>query len=227
MIRVLVVDDDQHLLDTVVDQIKQEGGYVVRGARSLAEGRSLLLSMDPELVILDVNLEDGDGRDFCRWMRESGYTIPVLMLTAESGEHETIDGLEAGANDYIAKPLRIGELITRMRVHLQQHQASSTARLTMGKFYFSGGHKTLTHIASGEVIPLTEKETALLQFLYDRREKPVGKKELLEKVWGYGERVTTHTLETHIYRLRQKVTRVEQTPLILTSADGGYQLKQG
>lgn len=227
MIRVLVVDDELQVLETLVDQIKQEGGYDAQGASSLADARSLLLSMDPELVILDVNLEDGDGRDFCRWMRQSGYTIPVLMLTAESGEHATIDGLEAGANDYIAKPLRIGELITRMRLHLQQHKASSAARLTMGKFYFSVGHKTLTHSESGEVIPLTEKETALLKFLYDRRDAPVGKKELLERVWGYGERVTTHTLETHIYRLRQKVSRVETTPLIVTAADGGYQLKQG
>lgn len=227
MIRVLVVDDDLYLLDTIIEQIKQEGGYAVRGSTSLAEARKLLLATDPELVILDVNLEDGDGRDFCRWMRVRGYTIPVLMLTAESGEHATIDGLESGANDYIAKPLRVGELIARMKLHLQQHRTSGEARLSMGAFYFSKGHKTLTHKENGIVIPLTEKEADLLKFLYDKRGVAVGKKELLGEVWGYAPRVTTHTLETHIYRLRQKIIDVEKSPLILTSEDGGYQLKQG
>ena len=122
MIKIFAVDDDLHLLETIIIQIEQEGGYDIEGASSLKEAKAKLADVDPDLVILDVTLGDGDGRDFCRWMRDMGYTIPVLMLTAQSSEMDTIDGLEAGANDYIAKPVRMGELIARMKTHLIQHQ---------------------------------------------------------------------------------------------------------
>ena len=94
------------------------------------------MDIDPDLVILDVTLGDGDGRDFCRWMRDMGYTIPVLMLTAQSSEMDTIDGLEAGANDYIAKPVRMGELIARMKTHLAQHQHGKMPESLSAHFNF-------------------------------------------------------------------------------------------
>lgn len=223
MIKVLAIEDDPHLLETILEQVSGEGEYTVEGASSLSEARRQLADMDPDLVILDVTLGDGDGRDFCRWMRDIGYIIPVLMLTAQSSELDTIDGLEAGANDYIAKPVRMGELIARIKTHLAQHQAREDARLTLGGFHFSSGRKTLTHIESGQIINLTEKEASILKFLYNNREGGVSKKELLEHVWGYGEGITTHTLETHIYRLRQKISLIDKEPLLLTS-DGGYVL---
>ena len=162
MIKIFAVDDDLHLLETIIIQIEQEGGYDIEGASSLKEAKAKLADVDPDLVILDVTLGDGDGRDFCRWMRDMGYTIPVLMLTAQSSEMDTIDGLEAGANDYIAKPVRMGELIARMKTHLIQHQAREDARITIGEFQFSNSRKTMVHIDSGEVINLTEKEAAII-----------------------------------------------------------------
>ena len=223
MIKILAVDDDPHLLETIIIQIEEEGGYEIKGAASLEEARVMLPEMDPDLVILDVTLGDGDGRDFCRWIRDTGYTIPVLMLTTQSSEMDTIDGLEAGANDYIAKPVRMGELIARMKTHLAQHQAREDARITIGQFHFSNSRKTMVHIATGEVINLTEKEAAILKHLHQMRDHVVDKKTLLEEVWGYGDGITTHTLETHIYRLRQKIRMVDDASLLLTT-DGGYRL---
>lgn len=223
MIKILAVDDDPHLLETIIIQIEQEGGYNISGASSLKEAKVKLPEISPDLVILDVTLGDGDGRDFCRWIRDMGYTIPVLMLTAQSSEMDTIDGLEAGANDYIAKPVRMGELIARMKTHLTQHQAREDARITIGTFQFSNSRKTLMHIVTSEMINLTEKEAAIIKYLHQNRDQVVNKKELLEEVWGYGDGITTHTLETHIYRLRQKIRYVDQTPFLLTS-DGGYLL---
>ena len=223
MIKVLAVDDDPHLLETILLQIEQEGGYDIDGAASLTEAKTKLPQMDLDLVILDVTLGDGDGRDLCRWMRDMGYTIPVLMLTAQSSEMDTIDGLEAGANDYIAKPVRIGELIARMKTHLIQHQAREDARITIGAFQFSSCRKTLVHIENSDVINLTEKEAAIIKHLHQNQDRVINKKALLEEVWGYGDGVTTHTLETHIYRLRQKIRYVDETPFLLTY-EGGYQL---
>jgi DNA-binding response OmpR family regulator len=223
VIKIFAVDDDLHLLETIIIQIEQEGGYDIEGASSLKEAKAKLADVDPDLVILDVTLGDGDGRDFCRWMRDMGYTIPVLMLTAQSSEMDTIDGLEAGANDYIAKPVRMGELIARMKTHLIQHQAREDARITIGAFQFSSSRKTMVHIDSGEVINLTEKEAAIIKHLHLNRDKVVNKKALLEQVWGYGDGVTTHTLETHIYRLRQKIRYVDETDFLITSG-GGYML---
>ncbi|MAJ35007.1 MAG: hypothetical protein CBC12_05780 [Candidatus Puniceispirillum sp. TMED52] len=223
MIKVLAVDDDPYLLETILLQIEQEGGYDIDGATSLTEAKTKLPQMDPDLVILDVTLGDGDGRDLCRWMRDMGYTIPVLMLTAQSSEMDTIDGLEAGANDYIAKPVRIGELIARMKTHLIQHQAREDARITIGAFQFSSCRKTLVHIENSDVINLTEKEAAIIKHLHQNQDRVINKKALLEEVWGYGDGVTTHTLETHIYRLRQKIRYVDETPFLLTY-EGGYQL---
>ena len=223
MIKVLAVDDDPYLLETILLQIEQEGGYDIDGATSLTEAKTKLPQMDPDLVILDVTLGDGDGRDLCRWMRDMGYTIPVLMLTAQSSEMDTIDGLEAGANDYIAKPVRIGELIARMKTHLIQHQAREDARITIGAFQFSSSRKTLVHIENSDVINLTEKEAAIIKHLHQNQDRVINKKALLEEVWGYGDGVTTHTLETHIYRLRQKIRYVDETPFLLTY-EGGYQL---
>ncbi len=220
MIKILVVDDDLHLLETILDQIEREGIYDATGAVSLADARAKIMNIDPDLVILDVGLSDGDGRDMCRWIRDSGYTIPVLMLTAQVGEMDTIDGLEAGANDYIPKPVRIRELIARMKIHLAQHQHRGNARVTLGNFHFVNGRKTLTHIDTGEVLNLTEKEAAILKFLYLNRDEVVSKKIMLEKIWGYKQNITTHTLETHIYRLRQKISGVNGGPVLITSKEG-------
>ena len=220
--RFLLVEDSAQLARAVCERFALDG-HAVDHATGLIDASAFVDTTDYNLILLDIMLPDGDGRDFCRWMRDMGYTIPVLMLTAQSSEMDTIDGLEAGANDYIAKPVRMGELIARMKTHLIQHQAREDARITIGAFQFSNSRKTMVHIDSGEVINLTEKEAAIIKHLHLNRDKVVNKKALLEQVWGYGDGVTTHTLETHIYRLRQKIRYVDETDFLITSG-GGYML---
>ncbi|XDZ65637.1 response regulator transcription factor [Alphaproteobacteria bacterium LSUCC0684] len=220
MVKILAVDDDSHLLETLVRQLSSGTDFDVTGAETIAQAKDRLQEIEPDLILLDVSLPDGDGRDACRWIRGKGYTIPILMLTAQDGELDTIEGLEAGANDYIAKPLRLGELIARIRLHLDQYQARADARITIGAFVFSAGSKTLTHRETAKDLSLTEKETAIIKYLLKREGAEVGKVELLENVWGYNERITTHTLETHIYRLRQKIHLIDESPFLLTRNKG-------
>ena len=223
MIKIITIEDDQHLLETLVDQLSQEDEFEVYGAPNLAEGRELINYHDPDLVLLDVMLPDGDGRDMCRWIRGQGFVMPILMLTGQDSEADTIDGLEAGANDYIAKPLRLGELLARIRTHLRQYQHQENARIKIGAFHFIQGRKILSHRETGETLNLTEKESAVIKYLLKKSGQVTPKSELLEEVWGYGDQISTHTLETHIYRLRQKINYVDDTPFIVTK-ENGYQL---
>ena len=223
MIKIITIEDDPHLLETLIDQLSQEDDFDVHGAPSLAEGRDLIKDHDPDLVLLDVMLPDGDGRDMCRWIRGEGYAMPILMLTGQDSETDTIDGLEAGANDYIAKPLRLGELLARIRTHLKQYQNQENARIKIGAFHFVQGRKTLSHRENGQTLNLTDKDAAIIKYLLKKNGEVTPKAELLEEVWGYGDQISTHTLETHIYRLRQKINYVDDTPFIVTK-ENGYQL---
>ena len=222
MSKILAVAGDSYLLETMLVQIGREGGYDVRGADSLAAARLAWGEMNPDLVIVDADLNDGDGRAFCRWIRNMNATIPILMLTENAGAMEAVEELTAGANDYIPKPLRFAELIALIETYLTRIAVRANAHLTLGGFHFSHTHKTLIHIASGKVIPLTEKETAMLEYL-SNNQGTTSKETLLKAVWGYGNNVNTHTVETHIYRLRRKIYAVDSTPLIIT-AEGGYRL---
>ena len=222
MFKILAVAGDFYLLETMLVQIGREGGYDVRGADSLAAARLAWGEMNPDLVIVDAQLNDGDGRAFCRWIRNMNATIPILMLTESAGAMEAVEELTAGANDYIPKPLRFAELMARIETYLARNAVRANAHLTLGGFHFSHTHKTLIHIASGKVIPLTEKETAMLEYL-SNNQGTTSKETLLKAVWGYGSNVNTHTAETHIYRLRRKIYAVDSTPLIIT-AEGGYRL---
>ena len=220
MVNILTVEDNEHLLETLVEQLGLEEDLTVRGVITIEEGRQELAQLIPDILLLDVSLPDGDGRDFCRWIRAQGYSFPILMLTAQNGEMDTIDGLEAGANDYIAKPLRLRELIARIRVHLAQYQLRADARIAIGPFLFNPGNKTLSHQESGKMLNLTEKENAIIRYLASKNGKTVGKDELLKQVWGYNELITTHTLETHIYRLRQKMGYVDEKQVLVTGRNG-------
>ena len=223
MIKIITIEDDQHLLETLVDQLSQEDEFEVFGAPNLAEGRGLITHHDPNLVLLDVMLPDGDGRDMCRWIRDQGFVMPILMLTGQDSEADTIDGLEAGANDYIAKPLRLGELLARIRTHLRQYQNQENACIKIGAFHFIQGRKILSHRETGETLNLTEKESAIIKYLLKKIGTVTPKAELLEEVWGYGDQISTHTLETHIYRLRQKINYIDDQPFVVTK-ENGYQL---
>jgi len=192
-------------------------------AQTAASALAVSRDETPDLVIMDVGLPDMDGRDAVKRLREEGFKNPIIMLTGHDSDADTVAGLESGANDYVAKPFRFAVLLARMRAHLRQHEASDDALFRIGPFTFQPGSKQLIN-EKGSKLRLTEKETAILRFLYRAGQSVVTRDILLREVWGYNANVTTHTLETHIYRLRQKIERDPAKAQLLVTEAGGYKL---
>jgi DNA-binding response OmpR family regulator len=165
-----------------------------------------------------------DGRELCRLMRRQGVKAPIIMLTAADTDSDTILGLEAGANDYITKPFKLNVLLARLRAHLRQHESSEDAVFQIGPYTFKPSGKLLVVNANGKKVRLTEKEAAILKYLYRADGQIVPRDKLLSEVWGYNANVTTHTLETHVYRLRQKIEANPAKAVILVTEGGGYKL---
>jgi DNA-binding response OmpR family regulator len=220
--RVLLVEDDEMLADSLAEQLSQEGDYTVVRAGDCAAARSFAADGLYEFMILDVGLPDGDGRELCRGLRTEGVTCPIILLTAADSDADAIAGLESGANDYITKPFRFAVLMARVHAHLRSHDRSEEAMYRIGPFTFRPSAKLLLDEKSRK-IRLTEKETNILKFLY-RTGVMVPRETLLNEVWGYNPAVTTHTLETHIYRLRQKIEENPGEARILITESGGYKL---
>jgi DNA-binding response OmpR family regulator len=169
-------------------------------------------------------LPDMDGRDLCRMLRDAQVNVPILMLTAADSEGDTVQGLDAGANDYVTKPFRLNVLLARLRAHLRQSERREDAVFEIGPYTFQPGAKLMTDASRRKKVRLTEKETAILRYLYHAGDRPTGRATLLGEVWGYNAAVTTHTLETHVYRLRQKIERDPANAEILVTEPGGYRL---
>ncbi len=221
--RILIVEDDAELRDALVEQLALHEEFEALAAENGTKGVQTAKAGQVDLVIMDVGLPDIDGREAVRMLRKGGFKAPILLLTGHDTDSDTILGLESGANDYVTKPFRFAVLLARIRAQLRQHEASEDAVFTIGPFTFRPSSKLLLN-AKGNKVRLTEKETAILRFLYRAGQKPVSRETLLQEVWGYNSGVTTHTLETHIYRLRQKVERDATTPTILVTETGGYKL---
>lgn len=217
---ILIVDDDIILGQTLCEQMDMQDGFSACHVETVACALEILGEQTFDSILLDVELPDGDGRDLCRRLREKGIAIPIIMLTARGGDDDTVSGLDSGANDYIAKPVRLGVLLARLRAHIRQFETSEEASFTIGPYTFRPSSKILLD-AAGKKIRLTEKEVAVLKYLY-RVGGVVPRETLLREVWGYGPNISTHTLETHIYRLRRKI-ELSDRPIILTGS-GGYAL---
>jgi DNA-binding response OmpR family regulator len=221
--KILVVDDDAELRGTLTEQLGLHEEFEAASAETGASGLAAAQSGDVDLVLMDVGLPDIDGREVVRTLRQSGFKAPVIMLTGHDTDSDTILGLESGANDYVVKPFRFAVLLARIRTQLRQHEASEDAIFVIGPYSFRPASKLLLN-PKGSKIRLTEKETAILRYLYRAGQKPVSRETLLQEVWGYNSGVTTHTLETHVYRLRQKVEKDAGSPAILVTDAGGYKL---
>lgn len=220
--RVLLVDDDAMLRASLAEQFAAEGEYAPVEAGTCQDGRARAREGLYEFMILDVGLPDCDGRRLCRELREDGVTCPIILLTAKDSDADMIEGLQSGANDYIAKPFRFAVLMARIHAHLRSHEQSEEAVYRVGRYTFRPSAKVLLG-EGGKKIRLTEKETNILKFLY-RSGDTVPRETLLHEVWGYNPAVTTHTLETHIYRLRQKIEENPGQAQILVTESGGYRL---
>ena len=221
--KILVVDDDDALRESLVEQLSLYEEFEIDAGGDRRQGRAAGAPGRVDLVVMDVGLPDMDGREAVKLLRKGGFKAPVIMLTGQDSESDTILGLEAGANDYVTKPFRFAVLLARIRAQLRQHEQSEDAIFAIGRYTFRPSAKMLVD-ERGQKIRLTEKETAILKFLYRAGEKVITRDVLLHEVWGYNSGVTTHTLETHIYRLRQKIERIPRKAELLVTEVGGYKL---
>lgn len=222
--QLLLVDDDETLRDTLAEQLALYEEFGITTAGTATGGIQALKNQRFDLAVMDVGLPDMDGREAVKLARKNGYKGPIIMLTAQGSDSDTVLGLEAGANDYVVKPFKFAVLLARIRAHLRQYEASEDAVFQVGPYSFHPGSKLLV-TEKGSKLKLTEKETAILRYLYRAGRKSVPREVLLQEVWGYNSAVTTHTLETHVYRLRQKIEPDPGNSRLLLTDPGGYRLE--
>ena len=222
--RLLLVVDDAYLRESLRQQLVAEGFLNIFDVGSLTELNATLKDTNPDLILLDIQMPDDNGVEICKRLRSSGFTKPIVMLTAKNAETDIIEGLEAGANDYVSKPIRMGELLTRIHTQLWQFKVSDDIQFELADLNFVPANKMLHKMGCGQMQALTEKESAILKVLYRVFPKSATKNELLTEVWGIQNGLTTHTLETHIYRLRQKIGRLTKTQIVITTQIG-YRLE--
>lgn len=221
--KILLIDDDVDLREALSELLIMTDDFDVFEGGDGAEALEKIKQQAYDMVVLDVGLPDIDGRELCRLIRKQGVKCPILMLTGHDTDSDTILGLNAGANDYITKPFKFPVLLARIRAQLRQHEQSEDAIFTLGPYTFKPAVKMLL-TGDDKKIRLTEKETNILKFLYRATEGVVPRDTLLHEVWGYNAGVTTHTLETHIYRLRQKIEPDPSHASLLMTERGGYRL---
>ncbi|HPD94002.1 MAG: response regulator transcription factor [Rhodobacter sp.] len=221
--KILLVDDDEDLREALAEQLVATEDFDTFEAGDGAAAMDRVREEQYDLVILDVGLPDTDGRELCKRMRKSGVKCPILMLTGQDTDADMILGLDSGANDYITKPFKFPVLLARIRAQLRQHEQSENAVFQLGDYQFKPAQKMLVDPRERK-IRLTEKETNILKFLYRAPDGLAPREVLLHEVWGYNAGVTTHTLETHIYRLRQKIEPDPSNARLLVTEPGGYRL---
>ena len=221
--RILIVDDDHGLREALTEQLSLYEEFEAVAAENGIKGVQAAKAAQIDLVIMDVGLPDIDGREAVRILRKNDFKSPIIMLTGHDTESDTVLGLESGANDYVTKPFRFTVLLARIRAQLRQYEASEDATFTIGPYTFRPSSKLLLS-PEGKKVRLTEKETSILRYLYRAERQPVSREMLLQDVWGYNSGLTTHTLETHIYRLRQKIEKDAAAPAMLVTEAGDYKL---
>ncbi len=222
--KILLVDDDEALRESLSEQLRLHEDFITVEASTGTEAMNLAKHEHFDAILLDVGLPDMDGREVCRLLRRNGIMSPILMLTAARADADAILGLDSGANDYVVKPFRLPVLLARLRAQFRQHEQSEDAVFTIGPYTFRPSAKVLIHGETKNKVLLTDKETSILKFLYRSGSNVVGRETLLRDVWGYNARVTTHTLETQVYRLRQKIEADPSNAELLVTEPDGYRL---
>src|SRR5271170_745845 len=223
-LRILIVDDDGALRQSLTEQLELNGEFVTVECETAAQALAIAKHERLDAILLDVGLPDMDGRELCRRLRDAAVQAPIVMLTGADSDADTVLGLDSGADDYVTEPFRLSVLLARLRAHLRQSEHSDDAVLTIGPYSFRPSAKLLVDPGGRKKVRLTEKETAILKYLYRAGDRVIGRETLLGEVWGYNAGVTTHTLETHVYRLRQKIERDPANAEILVTEPGGYRL---
>ena len=214
--RILVVEDDPHLGAGVVENLRAEG----YGVEAVVDGRQALEWLAGNscgLVLLDVMLPEIDGFTVCRTLRERGDNTPVLFLTARGDSADRVRGLEAGGDDYLAKPFHLRELLLRVRAILRRWDWYQSASAAAGAVLRFGGNEVdfrafRARSWNGVAQELTEKEAMILKVLAERPGEIVSREDLLERVWGYDVFPSTRTVDNFILRLRKRFERNPANP---------------
>ncbi len=222
--RILLVDHDGPLRQSLAEQLRLNEEFETDEAATAEAALARVRDRPFDAILLDIGLPDMDGRDLCRMMRHAGMRGPVILLTAAGAAADAGRDRDSGASDFVAKPFRLGVLLARLRIQLRQFEQKEQAVVVIGPYSFQPAAKLLQDPQANRKVRLTEKETAILKYLYAVGQKVVGRDVLLGEVWGYHAGVTTHTLETHVYRLRRKIEVDPANARILVTEPGGYRL---
>lgn len=223
MAKILVIEDERDLARGLCDNLDIEG-HQARAAHTGREGLSLLGEHGADLLILDLMLPDIDGYRVLRQLREEGFDLPVMMLTARGEEVDKVRGFRLGADDYVTKPFGLLELLARIEALLRRAGLNDTnRRFRLGETMVDIGSRTVRH--DGQDIALTPREFDLLVTLHRHAGEAVSRQELLRQAWGHRGAVTTRTVDTHIAELRRKLEpEPEQPRHIHTVPKYGYRL---
>ena len=222
---ILIVEDEEHLAEALAHNLQFEG-YTTTVAYDGEEGLRAAQSIQFDLVILDIMMPKLDGLEVCRRIRATGSRVPILFLTARSSDADRLLGLKVGADDYVAKPFLLEELILRIQ-GIFRRQDWYRAPLEQQELYTFGGNQinflTFEATAKGRSIALTEKECMLMKLLIERRNQVVSREEILERVWGYRFSTSSRTIDNFIVRLRRYFEDDPKTPRHIHSVRGvGY-----
>lgn len=225
--RLLIVEDEEAIRTGLIDVFVYHG-FDVESASDGLEGLRLARSGRYDLVLLDVMLPGMDGFAVCEELRASDPDQPIIMLTARSGDEDIIHGLKLGADDYVAKPFSVAQLVLRVEAVLRRARPDSTAPavIQLGED-LSIDLENLCASREGQSHRLTRREAELLTYLYANSARPVPREELLSKVWGYARHmeIETRTVDIHVAKLRRKIEPNPAEPRYLITVRGaGYRL---
>ena len=223
--RLLVVDDDRGLRD-VLRRALTLSGYEVVLAENGADALSEVTTAIPDAVVLDVGLPDIDGLEVCRLLRREGNRVPVLMLTARDAVSDRIDGLDAGADDYLVKPFDIDELKARLRALLRRagSEGDADGGLSFGELKLDPSRHGV--VVSGTFVELTRTEYQLLELLMLNPRRVLPHSLIYDRVWGYDFGPTSNALRVYVGYLRRKLEDAGSRPLIHTVRGVGYALRE-
>ena len=220
--RVLVVEDDDEIADALKRSLRMEG-YDVAVTGDGDEGLSRARTFNPDLVLLDLGLPGIDGMEVARRLRDISSDVPILVVTARDAVDARVEGLDAGADDYLVKPFERDELLARIRALLRRRPPRGSAGLIVGDIELSPDRHEVRR--GGREIELTQREFELLEFLMRNERIVITRQQLLEDIWGYDPLADTNTIEVFISNLRRKLESGGESRVLHTIRGAGYVLR--
>ena len=224
--QILIADANSTLIEMLSEQFQSQKEFDTYNAVSAAAALKFVEEEYFDAIILGTNLSDMDGYKLCQLMRRNEVTSPIIVLVDSHDEANESLRVQIGATEYMVKPFRYNVLLAKLKAHIRSYEQTESMASKIGPYKFQPSKKLLFDEAGQNRIPLTDKEVGILKCLNRAGNSIVSRDVLLERVWGYNAAVTTHTLETHVYRLRQKIELDPSRAQILVTEAGGYRLIQ-